>query len=113
MEVTRLDPDYGVAGQIAAKDMAVIHALGYRTVICNRPDGEAPEQELFAAIAAAAEGARLTALCLPFTGAPPPEDTVDALADAWPDLPKPVLAYCRSGARSTALWHAVKDRLET
>ena len=55
MRITEITPDYSVSPQIAAADVAEIAALGFRSIMCNRPDGEDPDQPPAAEIRAEAE----------------------------------------------------------
>lgn len=104
MNYTALTPDFAAAPQIVADDLAEIAALGYRSVMCNRPDGEDPGQTDFATIAAAAAAQGLTAAHVPvISGQIAPEDVEDFRA-AIAALPQPVFAYCRSGTRCRILW---------
>ncbi|MEZ5739641.1 MAG: TIGR01244 family sulfur transferase [Burkholderiaceae bacterium] len=104
MELKQLTPDLKVAGQLRPEDMAAVAASGVRSLICNRPDGEAADQPATAAIIEAAEKQGLRFRDIPFTaGRQTPQD-VAAFAAALDELPKPVLAYCRSGMRSTTIW---------
>lgn len=104
MELKQLTPELKVAGQIRPEDMAAIAASGVRSLICNRPDAEAADQPATAAIIEAAEKLGLVFRNIPFTaGRQTPQD-VAAFAAALEELPKPVLAYCRSGMRSTSIW---------
>lgn len=100
----RLDDALSIAPQITAEDLPAIKAAGFRALICNRPDGEAPGQPGFEAIAQAAAEHRLAAQYLPVTSGNVSAGEAAAFADALRDLPGPVLAYCRSGARCAALW---------
>ena len=95
--------DFSVAPQISAEDFAAAAARGVRTVINNRPDGEAPDQLTDAQARAAAEAAGLTYRAIPVT-MPIAVSAVDAFAAALRDTPGPHLAYCRSGTRSITLW---------
>lgn len=102
--IKRLTDEISVAPQIKPSEVAELAALGFRSIICNRPDGEAADQPLFAEIERAAASAGLTARYIPVaTGQVTSEDAV-AFGAAFLVLPKPVLAYCRSGTRSTTLW---------
>lgn len=95
--------DFAVAPQISEADIPAIAALGYKTLICNRPDGEVPDQMTSAAAEAAAHAAGMAYVAIPFAGAPHPaqvEETVRALEGN----PGPVLAFCRSGTRSITVW---------
>ena len=107
MDIRRITSDFSVTGQILPREMPAICALGFRTVICNRPDGEAADQPLFSEIAEVAKDCGIKSVYIPVSGqlGLQPGD-VAALKQAWADLPKPVLAFCRSGARSTAVFDA-------
>ncbi|RQW39428.1 MULTISPECIES: bifunctional protein tyrosine phosphatase family protein/NAD(P)/FAD-dependent oxidoreductase [Sphingomonadaceae] len=97
-----LTPALRVSPQIAASDMAAIAASGVRSIICNRPDGEEAGQPTAASIAAAAEAHGLRFAHVPVAAGYGQGD-VAAMARALAELPAPVLAYCRSGARSEQL----------
>jgi uncharacterized protein (TIGR01244 family) len=104
MNVSRIDPDYAAAGQIAPGDVATIAAQGYRSLMCNRPDGEEFGQPSFAEIAAAADAAGLATAHVPVVSGQITADDVEAFRAAMAALPGPVFAYCRSGARCQHLW---------
>lgn len=110
MQVTRIDDKVSVSGQLTPADMAEAAAAGFRAVVCNRPDGEAPDQPPFAEIAAAAAAAGLTAHYIPMGPTIPVTDQVARMAEVVAAAGGPVLAYCRSGARSTNLYAAARDR---
>lgn len=108
MEIKTLDPDLGVTGQIAVSDLPAIVAAGYRSIICNRPDHEGSDQPEFRQIEQAARADGLVARYLPVvSGSVSPADGL-AFGQLLQDLPGPVLAYCRSGARCTTLWHLAR-----
>jgi sulfide:quinone oxidoreductase len=50
MDVRKLTDDVFVAPQIEVSDIPALAARGFRTIICNRPDGEALEQPSFSEI---------------------------------------------------------------
>jgi sulfide:quinone oxidoreductase len=107
MQPKSLTPTLSVSAQIQPQDVALLAAAGYRAIICNRPDGESADQPAFAEIAAAAKAAGLATAYQPIvTASLGPDDAVafGALIDR---LPGPILAYCRSGTRSTTLWTMV------
>lgn len=100
----RLTDTIAVAGQLAPADLYAAAAAGYRHVVNNRPDGEEPGQPASAAMAAAAATAGLTYAAIPVDhhGLTPAQ--VDAMAATLAAATGPVLAFCRSGTRSTHLW---------
>ena len=95
--------DLSVAPQISVADVADAAAQGFRTIICNRPDGEEPDQPAVAEIAAAANAAGLDLVNIPVRGAPGPAE-VEAMRQAVDAAEGAVLAYCRSGPRSITTW---------
>lgn len=99
----RVTPDFSVSGQITKADVARAAELGFRTIVNNRPDNEAPAQPAKAEIKAAAEAAGLTFIDLPFSGRPPPA-VVAETALLLERAAGPVLAYCRTGTRSINAW---------
>lgn len=104
MTVTELSPDLTVSSQIAVADVARIAADGYRSILCNRPDGESPDQPEVALIRAEAEAQGLDFAFVPVVSGAITEDDVTAFRAAVATLPAPVLAYCRSGTRCQQLW---------
>ncbi len=105
MDYKQVDSAVSVAGQISASDIGKIAAAGFKSVICNRPDNEGWDQPPFAEIEAAANVAGIATRYIPVTpGKTDPAAAAAEFKSALAELPKPVLAYCRSGARSTMLW---------
>ncbi|MCO5398233.1 aminotransferase class V-fold PLP-dependent enzyme [Ralstonia soli] len=96
--------------QIAPSDMKAIRDAGFRSVICNRPDGESVDQPAFAEIAAAAHELGLEARYLPVEPNGIGDAQVDAFGALVDALPKPILAYCRSGNRAGLLWNRLADQ---
>ena len=103
-DIRNVTETFAVAPQLEVTDLALIKAAGFKTILCNRPDGESgPEQPGIEILKKAAEDLDLTFLALPFSGMPSSEIATQqgaliASADA------PVLAYCRSGTRSITAW---------
>lgn len=99
----RINDDISVAGQLTPADLAEAKAQGFALVINNRPDGEAPDQPSGAMMGEAAAANGLAYLQIPVAGGfSMPQ--VEAMAAALAGADGPVLAYCRSGTRSTNLW---------
>ena len=104
MQTKSLTGALSVAGQIASIDIVDIARAGFKSIICNRPDGESADQPGFAEIEAAATAAGLTAAYLPIVAGKAIEGEAATFGTLVDSLPKPVLAYCRTGTRSTTLW---------
>lgn len=110
MDIRRLDSDFSVTGQIEPEDAAAIAGQGFRSILCNRPDGEAPGQPTSREIEKAAKAAGLAFRAVPVVPGQIGEGDVDAFQAALDELPGPVLAYCRSGGRAADLWNRAEAR---
>lgn len=107
--VNRLTENFAVAPQLSASDMAAVAALGYKSVIINRPDFEGgPDQPLASEVMDAAREAGLQVEYQPVVSGAITAHDVARFAELLNTLPGPVLAYCRSGARCTNLYQAAK-----
>jgi sulfide:quinone oxidoreductase len=107
IETKKLTPEISVSAQPSARDIALVHTLGFKSLVCNRPDGEALDQSLFEEIQQAATYAGLEAAYLPIETDGPTDEDVDKMAELLKTLPSPVLAYCETGARCEALVTAI------
>lgn len=101
-----------MSAQIRPEDVEAIAGQGYRAIICNRPDGEVPDQPPFEQIEAAAKAHGVEVRYVPVVSGGLTSEDVVAFGEAMEELGRPLLAYCRSGTRSTALWslHESKTR---
>lgn len=105
--VQQVGPGICVAGQLNAAAMAWAAAQGFRSVINNRPDFEGgPQQPTNASIEEAARAAGLEFAFLPVSPGAHSAQEVARMAELVARLPKPILAFCRSGARSGRLYLA-------
>jgi len=107
LPIRQIAPDVCVAPQLDPAAMAELARLGFRSVVNNRPDFEhGPNQPTNAAIEAAARAAGLEYRFLPVDGGYQSPEEIARMAELLAELPRPLLAFCRSGARSTRLYMA-------
>ncbi len=104
MEIKKVDSDISVSPQISPADVPEIAKAGYKTIICNRPDGEGNDQPLFHEIEEAAQKAGLICHYLPVESGKVSDDDAEKFGQLFAAVPKPALAFCRSGTRSVTLW---------
>ncbi|WP_413720087.1 TIGR01244 family sulfur transferase [Silicimonas sp. MF1-12-2] len=104
MTVARyLTETFAVAPQIAIEDLADLKAQGFKTIVCNRPDGEVPEELSAANMERACRELGLEFVMNPLShGSLSPDHIEIQRRAATSD--GPVLAYCASGNRSSILW---------
>ena len=105
--IQQLSHDVCVAGQLDPAAMAWAAHAGFKSVVNNRPDFEGgPDQPTNAAIEAAARAAGLDYAFLPVLGGYQSPEEIARFASLLATMPTPILAFCRSGARSGKLFRA-------
>lgn len=106
MSIYRLSETCAVSGQITPADVTALAVDGYATVICNRPDGEEFGQPPAADIAAACDEHGIDFHFIPIDRSGLTPAMIDRFRAAVADSDGPVLAYCRSGQRSSVIWQS-------
>jgi uncharacterized protein (TIGR01244 family) len=104
MSFIALSKNICVAPQIGVAEVAEAAQIGVTLIINNRPEDESDDQTPGPDIEAAARSAGLNYVAIPVTHSGFSEPQVQAMAEALEGADGPVLAYCRSGTRSTLLW---------
>jgi len=101
----KIDDKTYASPQISLAEVAYAKALGIGLIVNNRPEGESDDQIPGPEIEAAARAAGMDYVAIPVTHAGFSMAQVEALLAALEKAgDTPVLAYCRSGTRSTLLW---------
>lgn len=108
MSIRSIDPSFHVAGQIQPSHVKEIADLGFKTVICMRPDREGFRQPSFDEVAKAAQEAGIEAHYLPVVPGSFSFDQARRLKDLLKLQSGPVLAYCASGQRCATAYEMAK-----
>ncbi|MFW7354639.1 MAG: TIGR01244 family sulfur transferase [Brucella sp.] len=104
MDIRKINDSISVSPQIKLDDAHELAQLGFKSIISDRPDGEEDGQPKADMVCMAAEGAGLEFRYIPVVAANISDRDVALFSEAMKDLPKPVLAFCRSGTRAATLW---------
>ncbi|MDH3641051.1 MAG: bifunctional protein tyrosine phosphatase family protein/NAD(P)/FAD-dependent oxidoreductase [Gammaproteobacteria bacterium] len=104
MDIKQLTPFVSVSSQLSETDVGILAGQGYRTIINNRPDGEADDQPASTEIGAAARRHGMHYFALPVKSGVITDDDVAEFAALLESAEGPVLAFCRTGTRSVSLW---------
>jgi sulfide:quinone oxidoreductase len=104
MQKRSLTDRLAVSAQLALTDLTAAAAQGIRSIINNRPDGEAPDQPTSAEIEAAATALGLGYRYIPIVPGQFRDEDVASFDTALAELEAPILAFCRTGTRATTLW---------
>ena len=110
MSFRTLDERSMVAGQIGPEDVAEAAAAGVTMIVNNRPDHEEYGQPEGAEIETAAKAAGLDYRFVPVSLGIS-EETIGAMVEAIEAAEGKLLAFCRSGTRSTMLWALARARM--
>ncbi len=106
----QLSAEVFVAPQLDAAAMTWAAQNGFKSIVNNRPDFEGgPDQPTSAAIEVAAKAAGLHYAWLPVLPAVQTADDIARFAKLLAELPKPMLAFCRTGTRSAKLYSAATE----
>ena len=111
MKFAKINNELTVSDQITIEDLKEIHAQGYKTIFCNRPDHESDGQLDFSSIEKEAQNLGIKAIHQPVIGGQISDDDITQFSCYFEVAQKPVFAYCRTGTRCSTLWalsHAKK-----
>ncbi len=103
MTIRKISDDFSATGQITPDQVKAAAEAGFKSILCARPDDEEPGQPSFADVAKAAEEQGIAIVHIPVSGMLG-EGQIIRFHDAWASMPKPMLGYCRSGARAGSLY---------
>ena len=103
MKHAKVTDTFTVSPQLQPGDMSELANAGFRTVICNRPDGEEPGQPAVALMREAAEAAGMAFHHIPVSGGAFPSDAIKTFSQVREGADGKVLAFCRTGTRSITL----------
>ena len=104
MDIKALTPHLSISPQVMVAELEAVAQMGFKAIICNRPDGEGPDQPSFKEIQTAALALGIQMSYLPAEAGKVSDADGKAFGELLATLPAPVLAYCRTGMRSTTMW---------
>ncbi|MGO2009667.1 TIGR01244 family sulfur transferase [Vreelandella alkaliphila] len=112
MQTQSLEKGVAITSQLTVEELEQVKAQGFKTVICNCKPGESAEFSGEDAYRFKAAELGLHWVHIPVTPGEYSQADVAAFAKALQQLPRPILAFCRSGKRATHLWAYAKRHTE-
>ena len=109
MSLFTLSDTLSVSAQITVEDVSILREQGFTVIVCNRPDGEVPDQPTMDDIEAACVAAGMLFIRYPVNAMDFPGPDLPGLGALFDDPAQRVLAYCRTGTRCANLWIASRD----
>ena len=106
MNLREIDAHFSIAEQVYTSDFETLHQLGYTDIVCNRPDGEDFGQPTAEEIPTACEPHGIAFHHIPVHHGGLSMNTVAEFREVVSGGDGLVLAYCRSGQRSSVIWQA-------
>ena len=104
MKFANINNELTVSDQITVEDLKEIHARGYKTIFCNRPDHESEGQLDFSVIEKEAQNLGIKTIHQPVIGGQISDNDIAQFGSYFEIAQKPVFAYCRTGTRCSTLW---------
>jgi len=104
MNLKRLSKQFYTTDQLQPGDISALAECGIRSVINNRPDGEADDQPMGSAIEYAVKRRGLEYIAVPIKSKIATPEELRAFKCAVSALPKPICGFCRTGTRAMVCW---------
>jgi len=104
MKFAKINHELTVSDQITIEDLKEIHAQGYKTIFCNRPDQESEGQINFSSIEKEAQNLGIKAIHQPVVSGQISDSDIAQFSSYFEIAQKPIFAYCRTGTRCSMLW---------
>jgi len=104
MQLKKIIDEYFVSEQINAQDISTLKDNGFKTIFCNRPDSEEKNQPNVEELKKIAAALDINFIHQPVIGNRITQNDVDNFKNYFMGAKKPILAYCRTGTRSSMLW---------
>jgi uncharacterized protein (TIGR01244 family) len=108
MRVLEVAPQVFACGQLFATDLGLLAKQGVRSIVCIRPDDEAPGQPAAAELARAAAEYGIEFVHFPVAAAAIGGEAAEALMIACDELERPLFVCGRSGGHSTRVWESAE-----
>jgi sulfide:quinone oxidoreductase len=102
MQTQGITAALSVADQIDERDVDALATAGFKAIVCHRPDAEGGVPSGRISAACAQHGMKFFFQPVAYSGLGVADG--DTFGQILQQCEEPVLAYCRSGRRSTALW---------
>ena len=109
IKALELAPQVYVCGQLFEQDLKLVAKQGVRSIMNNRPDNESMGQPLSADLAKVAEELGIAFVHFPVDPRSITRQDVEAFSKACDELERPLIIFCRSGARSTKIWEMAES----
>ncbi|MCE8034201.1 TIGR01244 family phosphatase [Billgrantia tianxiuensis] len=110
MQIHQIEPGFAIADALTPSDLEEVARQGFRAVICNRRSGEAEDHPDDRALSAKAAELGIEWRCIPVTPGEYGDADIEAFGRALDELPRPILAFCRTGRRAVHLWAHARSR---
>lgn len=109
MDIKHLNESFFVSKQIKLTDLKQLAESGIKTVINNRPDGESQDQVCSDILAVQLQKLGLEYHFLPVSRGQISQKNFSKFGAIVKNETGPILAFCRTGTRSTLLWAKSKE----
>ena len=110
MDITQLSTKYSSTGQITLNDLKIIKELGFKTIICFRPQTEDTENQINQEdLKNEALKHNLVFLNIPVIPGNITPENVATFTQEMSSQQTPILGYCKSGGRAKGIYVAYEQ----
>ena len=99
-----------VTGQMSSEKFSQLMQQGFKSVVVNRPDQEDGNKVKVSELREIAERQHVSVIYQPVMSGKITQTDIHEFAKYYNELPKPILMFCRSGTRSSALFNQAKSQ---
>ncbi|MBB4076872.1 uncharacterized protein (TIGR01244 family) [Bartonella fuyuanensis] len=108
MNLQKIEPDIFISAQISIENIKTLAEAGFKTIICNRPDYEEPDQPNFSSIKTVANEYGIKVYHIPISPPTIKKSDVETMQTILKTAALPLLAYCHHGTRSLHLYRLAR-----
>ncbi|NAO98902.1 TIGR01244 family phosphatase [Halomonas sp. MG34] len=112
MQTKPLEQGVEITSALTLDELDEVKALGFNAVICNRVAGESDDFPDEVSYRHKAKQLGIAWVHIPVKPGEYSQEDIQVFADSLADLPRPILAFCRTGKRATHLWAYAKRQTE-
>ncbi|PHS18642.1 MAG: TIGR01244 family phosphatase [Kangiella sp.] len=110
MQIKHIEENFTISEQIALEDIKSLSEMGVKTLICNRPEGEEPNQITNEQIIKEANLFDIEFVHIPSPGREIPQDSLNLFIKTLTENNNKTHAYCRTGTRSSIFWELMQKQ---
>lgn len=104
MNIKHIEDNFSISEQITLEDIQTLANMEVKTLICNRPEGEEPNQLTSQQLNEETSKHGIKFIHIPSPGREIPAESLSLFIETFTKSEGKIHAYCRTGTRSSIFW---------